>query len=222
MKKNIINLQWHFIIIFLLLTVKYPLRNSMTSSTWTKLWTLTRTRVEFWQWRDAPILWTSFTLSGTEHTSSSLREGVLNLPRSYWNDLCPWFAFSPVPDYVKATVETVMKIHETEDDGDVLAFLTGQVRGYVLNITQQLSTVSCLQKESRPGWSFFSSSSWCCVCFLPGRGGESGFPPAGAGQDSVPIWHEETPQNPADVLRSSLRRSDEGLWEGALLCSQGE
>ncbi len=34
---------------------------------------------------------------------------------------------SPVPDYVKATVETVMKIHETEDDGDVLAFLTGQV-----------------------------------------------------------------------------------------------
>lgn len=35
--------------------------------------------------------------------------------------------FSPVPDYVKATVETVLKIHETEDDGDVLAFLTGQV-----------------------------------------------------------------------------------------------
>lgn len=37
------------------------------------------------------------------------------------------FVSSPVPDYVKATVETVMKIHETEDDGDVLAFLTGQV-----------------------------------------------------------------------------------------------
>ncbi|MEQ2178185.1 hypothetical protein GOODEAATRI_011269, partial [Goodea atripinnis] len=37
-----------------------------------------------------------------------------------------FYTVSPVPDYVKATVETVMKIHEMEDDGDVLAFLTGQ------------------------------------------------------------------------------------------------
>lgn len=43
-----------------------------------------------------------------------------------------WFVFSPVPDYVKATVETVLKIHETEDDGDVLAFLTGQVRSHII------------------------------------------------------------------------------------------
>ncbi|XP_043351665.1 probable ATP-dependent RNA helicase DHX35 isoform X6 [Dermochelys coriacea] len=34
---------------------------------------------------------------------------------------------SPVPDYVKSTVETVMKIHQSESDGDILAFLTGQV-----------------------------------------------------------------------------------------------
>ncbi|XP_004698044.1 probable ATP-dependent RNA helicase DHX35 [Echinops telfairi] len=34
--------------------------------------------------------------------------------------------FSPVPDYIKSTVETVVKIHQTEGDGDVLAFLTGQ------------------------------------------------------------------------------------------------
>nr|XP_013802477.1 PREDICTED: probable ATP-dependent RNA helicase DHX35 [Apteryx mantelli mantelli] len=33
---------------------------------------------------------------------------------------------SPVPDYVKSTVETAMKIHQTENDGDILAFLTGQ------------------------------------------------------------------------------------------------
>ncbi|XP_047296310.1 putative ATP-dependent RNA helicase DHX35 isoform X2 [Homo sapiens] len=33
---------------------------------------------------------------------------------------------SPVPDYIKSTVETVVKIHQTEGDGDVLAFLTGQ------------------------------------------------------------------------------------------------
>ncbi|XP_069508390.1 probable ATP-dependent RNA helicase DHX35 isoform X2 [Ambystoma mexicanum] len=34
---------------------------------------------------------------------------------------------SPVPDYMKSTVETVMKIHQTEKEGDILAFLTGQV-----------------------------------------------------------------------------------------------
>lgn len=33
---------------------------------------------------------------------------------------------SPVPDYIKSTVETVVKIHQTEADGDILAFLTGQ------------------------------------------------------------------------------------------------
>ncbi|XP_061297454.1 probable ATP-dependent RNA helicase DHX35 isoform X3 [Pezoporus flaviventris] len=33
---------------------------------------------------------------------------------------------SPVPDYVKSTVETAMKIHQMENDGDILAFLTGQ------------------------------------------------------------------------------------------------
>ncbi|KAK2109989.1 ATPdependent RNA helicase [Saguinus oedipus] len=32
----------------------------------------------------------------------------------------------PVPDYIKSTVETVVKIHQTEGDGDILAFLTGQ------------------------------------------------------------------------------------------------
>ena len=32
----------------------------------------------------------------------------------------------PVPDYVKATVDTVIKIHLSEPMGDILAFLTGQ------------------------------------------------------------------------------------------------
>lgn len=41
----------------------------------------------------------------------------------------PWCVLSPVPDYVKATVETVVKLHEADEDGDVLAFLTGQVNG---------------------------------------------------------------------------------------------
>lgn len=52
--------------------IKFIWRNSMTSSTWTNPGTPTRTRVEFWQWRDAPFLWTSSTLSGSRRTWSSL------------------------------------------------------------------------------------------------------------------------------------------------------
>lgn len=33
---------------------------------------------------------------------------------------------NPCPDYVKETVNTIMKIHEKEKPGDILAFLTGQ------------------------------------------------------------------------------------------------
>lgn len=54
---------------------------------------------------------------------------------------CHLSIVSPVPDYVKATVETVLKIHETEDDGDVLAFLTGQVSEQVLTNIQSLFIV---------------------------------------------------------------------------------
>lgn len=55
------------------------------------------------------------------------------------------FVLSPVPDYVKATVETVLKIHETEEDGDVLAFLTGQVSGNLkllnINLTEGIDGI---------------------------------------------------------------------------------
>jgi ATP-dependent RNA helicase DDX35 len=37
-----------------------------------------------------------------------------------------YYSLDPVPDYVKASVETVLKIHRNEDFGDVLVFLTGQ------------------------------------------------------------------------------------------------
>uniref|UniRef100_A0A8C2HAS1 Probable ATP-dependent RNA helicase DHX35 n=1 Tax=Cyprinus carpio TaxID=7962 RepID=A0A8C2HAS1_CYPCA len=55
-----------------------------------------------------------------------------------------FYTVSPVPDYVKATVETVMKIHETEEDGDVLAFLTGQeeVEKVVSMLQEQARTLS--------------------------------------------------------------------------------
>eukprot|EP00058_Branchiostoma_floridae_P019398 XP_002604888.1 hypothetical protein BRAFLDRAFT_264370 [Branchiostoma floridae] len=37
-----------------------------------------------------------------------------------------YYRESPVPDYAKATVDTIVKIHEGEKAGDILAFLTGQ------------------------------------------------------------------------------------------------
>ena len=37
-----------------------------------------------------------------------------------------FFPYSPVPDYLKATVDTIMKIHKTQPTGDILAFVTGQ------------------------------------------------------------------------------------------------
>uniref|UniRef100_A0A3B5KEU0 RNA helicase n=1 Tax=Takifugu rubripes TaxID=31033 RepID=A0A3B5KEU0_TAKRU len=53
----------------------------------------------------------------------------------------PWCVLSPVPDYVKATVETVVKLHEADEDGDVLAFLTGQ--------DEVEKVVSLLQEQAR-------------------------------------------------------------------------
>ena len=37
-----------------------------------------------------------------------------------------FYADSPLPEYLKASVETVIKIHESQPDGDILLFLTGQ------------------------------------------------------------------------------------------------
>lgn len=141
-----------------------------------------------------------------------------------------FFALSPVPDYVKATVETVLKIHETEDDGDVLAFLTGQVSGCIFNSSQPFLSRRMHILTPTLCWLFYScignfspfSSFPLMFFFSLGRGGESCFPSPRPSEDSVTIRHEETPQNFAHVLRSALRWPDEGLWEGALLCSQGK
>lgn len=40
----------------------------------------------------------------------------------------------PVPDYIKATIDVVIKIHENEPFGDILAFLTGQVVVFFLHL----------------------------------------------------------------------------------------
>ncbi|XP_006816912.1 putative ATP-dependent RNA helicase DHX35 [Saccoglossus kowalevskii] len=44
--------------------------------------------------------------------------------RTYPVDI--YYTISPVPDFIKETVNTIVKIHKTEPTGDILAFLTGQ------------------------------------------------------------------------------------------------
>lgn len=44
--------------------------------------------------------------------------------RMYENQV--FYLDEPCPDYVRATVDTIMKIHHKEPSGDILAFLTGQ------------------------------------------------------------------------------------------------
>lgn len=95
-----------------------------------------------------------------------------------------------------------MKIHEADEDGDVLAFLTGQVIGllfdFTIPISQEVFAPTLISKM---------------MSFLRplGRSGESGVTSAGAGQDFVKTWHEEAPENFAHVLWAALPRPDEGL-----------
>ena len=43
--------------------------------------------------------------------------------------------FRPVPNYLTATVDTVLAIHRDQSEGDVLAFLTGQVNNQTPTLT---------------------------------------------------------------------------------------
>ncbi|XP_078336067.1 putative ATP-dependent RNA helicase DHX35 isoform X2 [Crassostrea virginica] len=58
------------------------------------------------------------------------------------------YATDPVPDYLKATVDTITKIHHQEKEGDILAFLTGQDE--VETVTRQLIDVAkeCIRNQS--------------------------------------------------------------------------
>uniref|UniRef100_S4RH71 RNA helicase n=1 Tax=Petromyzon marinus TaxID=7757 RepID=S4RH71_PETMA len=56
----------------------------------------------------------------------------------------------PVPDYVKTTVETIMKIHNDAADGDILAFLTGQeeVENVVSAVVEEVRAAAARSKGS--------------------------------------------------------------------------
>ncbi|CAJ0967404.1 unnamed protein product [Ranitomeya imitator] len=55
-----------------------------------------------------------------------------------------FYTQSPVPDYLKSTVQTVMKIHQSDMEGDILAFLTGQeeVESVVSMLVEQARILS--------------------------------------------------------------------------------
>ncbi|XP_039590993.1 probable ATP-dependent RNA helicase DHX35 isoform X2 [Polypterus senegalus] len=55
-----------------------------------------------------------------------------------------FYSMSPFPDYVKASVDTVMKIHESDERGDILVFLTGQeeVEGVATMLREQARALS--------------------------------------------------------------------------------
>ena len=60
-----------------------------------------------------------------------------------------FYAEKPAPDYLQATVKTVLDIHTTQSEGDILAFLTGQdevharARARVSTIVRLISRHGC-------------------------------------------------------------------------------
>lgn len=72
-------------------------------------------------------------VQGRQHAVGTVQAGRLPsrvsrlTPQRGWScaDLC--FSAEPHSNYIQATVETVLSIHAEEGEGDILAFLPGQV-----------------------------------------------------------------------------------------------
>ncbi|XP_045457381.1 probable ATP-dependent RNA helicase DHX35 [Melitaea cinxia] len=73
---------------------------------------------------DAGFLKDYFDLNEKRASNKSSSVIMSMQGRTYPIDV--FYVEEPVPDYVKATVDTVIRIHENEPFGDILAFLTSQ------------------------------------------------------------------------------------------------
>ncbi|XP_046974340.1 probable ATP-dependent RNA helicase DHX35 [Vanessa cardui] len=73
---------------------------------------------------DADFLKEYFNINDGKTTKRSSSVIMSMVGRTYPIDI--FYVEEPVPDYVKATVDTVIKIHENQPFGDILAFLTSQ------------------------------------------------------------------------------------------------
>ncbi|KAG8200740.1 hypothetical protein JTE90_022345 [Oedothorax gibbosus] len=73
---------------------------------------------------EAETIYKFFNKNETEDRSKDTAVIISVEGRNYPVDV--HYALQPVPDYIKASVETAIKIHESEQPGDILIFLTGQ------------------------------------------------------------------------------------------------
>ncbi|KPJ20618.1 putative ATP-dependent RNA helicase DHX35 [Papilio xuthus] len=76
---------------------------------------------------DAEFLRDFFNLSEKKEQDRKSTSVIMSMQgRTHPIDI--FYVEEAVADYVKATIDTVIKIHENEPFGDILAFLTSQVR----------------------------------------------------------------------------------------------
>nr|XP_032524434.1 probable ATP-dependent RNA helicase DHX35 [Danaus plexippus plexippus] len=91
---------------------------------------------------DADFLKDFFNLSKDQTNSTS----VIMSMRGRTHPIDIFYVQEPVPDYVQATVDTVIKIHENEPFGDVLAFLTSQEE--ILSALESLQSYAQTNNQS--------------------------------------------------------------------------
>lgn len=73
---------------------------------------------------DAEEIKTFFNTNKTDNPRLDTSTIISIEGRSYPVDV--HYSLDPLPDYVKATMDVILKIHHNEPNGDILAFLTGQ------------------------------------------------------------------------------------------------
>lgn len=77
--------------------------------------------------KDLKLIVTSATLDAEKFSEYFLQCPIFTIPgRTYPVEIL--YTKSPESDYMDAALITVMQIHLTEPEGDILLFLTGQVR----------------------------------------------------------------------------------------------
>lgn len=75
---------------------------------------------------DFKLLISSATLDAEKFSEYFGNAKIFKFPgRRYPVDI--FYTAQPEADYVEASVVTVLQIHVTQDEGDILVFLTGQV-----------------------------------------------------------------------------------------------
>ncbi|XP_053620503.1 probable ATP-dependent RNA helicase DHX35 isoform X2 [Plodia interpunctella] len=100
---------------------------------------------------DADFLKNFFDLSNKGGSSTSVIMSIQG--RTHPIDI--FYVEEPVPDYVNATIDTVIKIHENEPFGDILAFLTSQEE--ILTARETLNLYAEQNNEKNKHRKFFSS-----------------------------------------------------------------